>query len=203
MGASVGADLSRQAGPAQSIGRSASEMLEVVHQMLATIHNDGLIPVLVFDDTDRWLSGSAFADHEALARSFFGRVLAALAELRCALVVAVHRRYLHDPTVHAAVARTLETRIEVPTLTEPSAIAAIVGSRVRAHLPSNPPADVTEVMTGTAVAHLFDLYQSGLRGELRGVLRTAHVALANACDIGADVITDRLIDAAFAAWEPA
>ena len=72
MGASVGADLSRQAGPAQSIGRSASEMLEVVHQMLATIHNDGLIPVLVFDDTDRWLSGSAFADHEALARSSSG-----------------------------------------------------------------------------------------------------------------------------------
>ena len=91
----------------------------------------------------------------------------------------------------------------MPTLTEASAIAAIVGSRVRAHLPSNPPADVTEVMTGKAVAHLFDLYQSGLRGELRGVLRTAHVALANACDIGADVITDRLIDAAFAAWEPA
>ena len=58
-------------------------------------------------------------------------------------------------------------------------------------------------MTDQAVAHLFDLYQSGLRGELRGVLRTAHVALANACDIGADVITDRLIDAAFAAWEPA
>jgi len=87
MGASVGADLSRQAGPAQSIGRSASEMLEVVHQMLATIHNDGLIPVLVFDDTDRWLSGSAFADHEALARSFFGLFLAALAELRSALVV--------------------------------------------------------------------------------------------------------------------
>lgn len=203
MGASVSADLSRQAGPAQSIGRSASEMLEVVHQMLATIHNDGLTPVLVFDDTDRWLSGSAFADHEALARSFFGRVLAALAELHCALVVAVHRRYLHDATVHAAIARTLETRIEVPTVTNPSAIAAVVGSRVRAHLPSDPPADLNQVMTDTAVTHLFDLYRSGLRGELRGVLRTAHVALADACDVGADVITDRLVDAAFAAWEPA
>ena len=94
MGATVGADLSRQAGPAQSIGRSASEMLEVVHQMLATISNDGPSPVLVFDDTDRWLSGSAFPDHEALARSFFGRVLAALAELRCALVVARSRGHL-------------------------------------------------------------------------------------------------------------
>jgi len=202
MGASVSADLSRQAGPARRSGVPPRRCSKSSTRCWRR-SNDGLIPVLVFDDTDRWLSGSAFADHEALARSFFGRVLAALAELRCALVVAVHRRYLHDPTVHAAVARTLETRIEVPTLTEPSAIAAIVGSRVRAHLPSNPPADVTEVMTGTAVAHLFDLYQSGLRGELRGVLRTAHVALANACDIGADVITDRLIDAAFAAWEPA
>jgi len=67
-------------------------------------------------------------------------------------VVAVHRRYLHDPTVHAAVARTLETRIEVPTLTEPSAIAAIVGSRVRAHLPSNPPADVVGSDRGAVLA---------------------------------------------------
>jgi hypothetical protein len=203
MGATISADLSKQAGPAQSIDRSASETLEVVHQMLATIHNEGLVPVLVFDDTDRWLAGSAFPDHEVLARSFFGRVLSALAELRCSLVVAVHRRYLADDTVRTDIDRTLETRVEVPTLTEPRAIAAVVRSRVQAHLPVNAPTELTEVMTDGAVSHLFELYRTGLRGELRGVLRTAHVALADACDIGIDVITDRLIDAAFEAWESA
>lgn len=203
MGATISADLSKQAGPAQSIDRSASETLEVVHQMLATIHNEGLVPVLVFDDTDRWLAGSAFPDHEVLARSFFGRVLSALAELRCSLVVAVHRRYLTDDTVRTDIDRTLETRVEVPTLTEPRAIAAVVRSRVQAHLPVDAPTELTEVMTDGAVSHLFELYRTGLRGELRGVLRTAHVALADACDIGADVITDRLIDAAFEAWESA
>jgi hypothetical protein len=106
-------------------------------------------------------------------------------------VVAVHRRYLQDPTVHAAIARTLETRIEVPTAIEPSAIAAIIRSRARAHLPSEPSADLAQVITNEAVTHLFDLYRTGRRGELRGVLRTAHVALTDACDVGADVITDR------------
>jgi len=71
MGANVSAELARQAGPQQSIDRSAAETLEVVEQMLTTIHGEALVPVLVFDDTDRWLSGS-FRDHEDLARSFFG-----------------------------------------------------------------------------------------------------------------------------------
>jgi len=75
-----------------------------VHQMLATIQNDGLIPALVLDDTDRWLSGSAFADHEALARSFLGAVLAALAELRCALMP------LHTATVVPMVLSAIDDR---------------------------------------------------------------------------------------------
>jgi hypothetical protein len=33
-------------------------------------------------------------------------------------------------------------------------------------------------------------------------MRTAHAALTDACDTGADVITARLVDAAYAAWEP-
>lgn len=134
MGATISADLSRQAGPPPSITRSAAETLEVVHQMLATIHRQGLAPVLVFDDTDRWLSGSVFPAHDRLARSFFGRVLPALAELRCSIVVAVHRRYLADEGLRVEIERSLETPLEVPTLTEPTAIAAVLTSRVRAHL---------------------------------------------------------------------
>jgi len=42
------------------------------------------------------------------------------------------------------------------------------------------------VITEGAVDRLFQLYRTGLRSELRGVLRTAHVALAEACDSGAE-----------------
>ncbi len=200
MGATLSAELSKQAGPPQSIARSASEALEVVHQMLAAIHRENLVPVLVFDDTDRWLRGSAFADPGTLARSFFGRVLPALADLRCAVVVAVHREYLTDDGIRGDVERALDTRLEVPTLGEPGAIAEIIASRVRAHLDSSIPA-LRDVMTDEAIERLFQLYQTGLRGELRGVLRTAHAALTEACDTGTGIITDRLISAAYSAWD--
>lgn len=201
MGATVSADLSKQAGPSRSIERSASGTLEVVHQMLATIHNHDLVPILVFDDTDRWLSGSALTAHEALARSFFGRVLPALVGLRCSLVVAVHPHYLADDAIRGNIERALEIRIDVPTLTTPHAIGEIVHSRVQAHLPAGAGEQLADVMTDDAVTRLFKLYHGGLRGELRGVLRTAHVALTDACDIGAEVITGRLIQAAFATWD--
>lgn len=201
MGATVSAELAKQAGPPQSIDRSAAETLEVVEQMLATIHGEGLVPVLVFDDTDRWLSGS-FREHDELARSFFGRVLPALAGLRCSVVVAVHRRYLADDALRADIDRILETLIELPALRDPDAVSSVLRSRVHAHRVDDPSA-IADVITTDAIERLFELYRTGLRGELRGVLRTAHVALADACDSGADLITAPLIDAAFAAWDSA
>lgn len=123
MGAQLGAELARQAGSAESIDRSATEALETVHQMVEIIRAESLAPVLVFDDTDRWFTGSAYVEPEPLFASFFGRVLPELffgrvlpelVELRCALVVAVHRRYLEDPVTQTAVRRTLDTPVEVP-----------------------------------------------------------------------------------------
>lgn len=201
MGATISADLARQAPPPQSINRSAAETLEVVEQMLATVGSDGLVPVLVFDDTDRWLSGT-FRDHDDLARSFFGRVLPALAGLRCSVVVAVHRRYLTDAALRADVDRVLETLIELPALRDADAVGAVLSSRVHAHRPDGNAA-LSDVITADAVLRLFELYHTGLRGVLRGVLRTAHVALADACDSGADLITTPVIDAAYAAWDSA
>jgi hypothetical protein len=201
MGATVSAELAKQAGPRQSIERSAAETLEVVEQMLGTIQGEGLVPVLVFDDTDRWFSGS-FREHEALARSFFGRVLPALGGLGCSVVVAVHRRYLDDDALRADIERVLETVIELPALRDPTAVGAVLSSRIQAHRPDDA-ATLADVITGEAVDRLYDLYRTVPRGELRGVLRTAHVALADACDSGADLITSPLIDAAYAAWDSA
>lgn len=199
MGLTISGDLSRQA-TAQSVDRSATEMLEVVHQMVATIRNEGLTPVLIFDDTDRWLSGSAFPDHERLGRAFFGRVLPALAELRCALVVAVHSHYFGDEDLRSDIERVLETRIDVPTLLAPGAIAQVLASRVRVHTSPESPADLSQVISDDGIERLFHHYGAGLRGDLRGVLRTAHVALTDACDRGVDVIHGRLVDSALAAW---
>jgi hypothetical protein len=92
MGAQLGAELARQASPGGAVDRSATETLETVHQIVEIIRRESLVPVLVFDDTDRWLTGAAYADPGTLVSAFFGRVLPALTELRCGLVVAVHRK---------------------------------------------------------------------------------------------------------------
>jgi len=63
-------------------------------------------------------------------------------------------------------------------------------------------ANLSEVITDEGIERPFTHYQGRLRGELRGVLRVAQLALADACDSGAAAINGRLIDAARAAWEP-
>jgi hypothetical protein len=201
LGTGVSADLVRQAGPSGSIPRSATDTLEVLHQMLSIIQRQQLTPILVFDDTDRWLGGYGPADGDDLARSFFSRVLPALAELECSVVVAVHHRYLADDRIRSAIAQSLEIRTELPLLRDASAVAAVLGSRIEAHSPGSPLAEVRDAMTDGAVSVLFDLYRHGRRGEIRTLLRTAHTALTDACDSGADRITRELVLAANQAWD--
>ena len=176
MGAQLGAELARQATPSGSLDRSATETLETVHQMVETIRAEAVMPVLVFDDTDRWVSGSAYADPAALDSGFFGRVLPDLTELRCGLVVAVHRRYLQDDATRTAIQRT--------------------------HT-GDDGASIGDVVTDTAVRRLFDHYRQGLRGELRGVVGAVHIALAEACDDRVAVIGPELIEDALTVWDPA
>lgn len=199
MGAQIGAELARQASPATSVERSATELLETVHQMVEIIRREQLMPVLVFDDTDRWLTGAAYAEPTTLVGGFFGRVLPDLAELRCSLVVAVHRRYLNDPVGRDAIRRTLDTPIEVPSLTSGTGIASVLESRIRVHADG---ATIDDVMAEAAVDRLYGHYRQGLRGELRGVVGAAHIALTEACDDRVDVIGAERIDDAIAVWNP-
>ena len=104
-------------------------------------------------------------------------MLPALAGLRCSIVVAVHRRYLTDDTLRADIDRVLETVIELPPLRDAGGVGAVLQSRVHAHRPDDDDASLLDVIAADAIDRLFDLYRTGLRGELRGVLRTAHVAL--------------------------
>jgi hypothetical protein len=203
MGAQLGAELARQAEATRTIVRSATETLETVHQMVEIIRKESLVPVLIFDDTDRWLSGPAYAEADELVASFFGRVLPDLAELRCALVVAVHRKYLADSVLRASIQRTLETPVDIPSLKSARAIALVLGSRIRAHTdPDAAGASLHDVVTESAVDRLFDHYTRGLRGELRSVIGAVHIALAEACDGRSESIGPELIDDALTVWEP-
>lgn len=169
-------------------------MLANVSQMMAMLQDPGgLVPVLVFDDSDRWLG-----DADATTRhEFFGRMLPSLRELPCALVVAIHRHYLADADLRGDIERALEVRIDVPRLPGVDALHTVLDSRTQAHCQL----DLSRVIDAAGLDRVFAAYASGLRHEVRGVLKIVHVALTEACDAGADRITDRHIDAAIALWE--
>jgi hypothetical protein len=194
LGNQVSTDLTRQFEERQTIERSADETLATVGQMMDMLRDPGgLVPVLVFDDSDRWLGD---ADNTT-RREFFGRMLPSLRELPCALVVAIHRHDLSDDNLRSDITRTLEVRIDVPRLPSVEALRAVLDSRTQAHCQI----EIRRVIDQTGLHRIFAAYTAGLRHELRGVLKTVHVALTEACDARAERITDRHIDAAIALWD--
>lgn len=188
LGTQVSTDLTKQFEERRTVPRSADETLTTVGQMLAMLHDPGgLVPVLVFDHSDRWLGDA----DTSTRREFFGRMLPSLREMPCALVVAIHRRYLAEGHLRSDIERALEVRIDIPRMPGVEALEAVVDSRTRAHCEL----DLSRVIDRAGLDRIFAAYAAGLRHEVRGVLKTVHVALTEACDAGAERITDRHIDA--------
>jgi energy-coupling factor transporter ATP-binding protein EcfA2 len=194
MGAELKAAIDQQVPPTLELPRTAQASLEVVDQLLTLIQGDHLMPVLVFDDTDRWFRGDD--QHERTAQAFFSRVLPELRERPAGLVVSMQSAYLDDDTLSGDLRATFETRIDIPALTSTDALARVLQSRVVAHAGD---VALSEVIDQAAVDRLYDLYHTDFAGALRDVIRTAHVALTEACNNRFPTVTVELIDQA-AAW---
>jgi len=175
-----------------------AEKVEVIEQCLRGIRSDALEPVFVFDDTDRW----GDPDHRSTVDGFFGEGLRWLAELHASVVVATHSRYLEAGDGSTEVLAFLDTRVAIPSVPSASQIARILDRRLHALAgesagePQQVP--LPEVVSQSAVEALFDCYTS--RASLRAVLQIAHVALVEAADAGADMITGHHIASATQAW---
>ncbi|MCZ7532453.1 MAG: hypothetical protein M5U23_03435 [Acidimicrobiia bacterium] len=191
MGAELKAAVNKQVPPTLELPRTAQASLEVVDQLLTIIKADELMPVLVFDDTDRWFRGDD--QHERTAQAFFTRVLPELRERPAGLVVSMQSSYLDDDTLSGDLRATIETRIDIPALTSTEALARVLRSRIVAHAGDMA---LSQVIDQVAVERLFDLYQTDFTGALRDVLRTTHVALTEACNSRFPTVTVELIDQA-------
>jgi len=200
----ISAEVGRQARDASALERSAAAILEVTEQVLVGIGGRGLTPVLVFDDTDKWLRSSGFEQPEPLVRGFFARTLLQLRELSCALVASVHPEYLTMAEVPEALERVVGTRVDVPVLPDVDALGKVLASRVGAHTVDDPERwagwDLADIIAPDALQRLFDHYRSGLAHELRSVVRAVHAALAEACDAGMDRLTAELVDVSVTTW---
>lgn len=86
------------------------EKSESIYQVLQAIQTDSLMPVFVFDDTDRWVGPS----QSETVVGFFGEAIRWLTDMPTAVVVATHANYLESEEVGQGLLKYLDTPIEIP-----------------------------------------------------------------------------------------
>lgn len=174
----IGGDLAREVKRQTEIERTATfaDKTDVLIQVLETIAGDDLHPVLVFDDTDRWLTNGG----PDLVRRFFGEGLRWLLELPAGMVVAVHPNYL-AATPQAELLQYLDTQITIPHLPDPAHIGTIFNRRIELYAGIDNP-DLYEAIGNDALIAIHDVYEA--TGSLRRAIHVCHTAVQDALDAG-------------------
>ncbi|MCQ3807159.1 MAG: hypothetical protein OXB92_12745 [Acidimicrobiaceae bacterium] len=190
-----------RAGIAEQIERQTTttepntlvDKIEVIHQCLQPIHGDELMPVFVFDDTDRWTA----AAEETIVSGFFGNAIRWLADLQASVVVATHTRYLESTRQNSNLLTFLDTQVELPRIPSIDQLARILQQRVQIHSGhsngDDPAWQLEDVVEPSAIEELYKQYEQG--SSLRTVIQLAHMALVETVDANKDTITSREIQA--------
>ena len=167
---------------------SFMDKTETIAQVLEIMADEDLQPVLVFDDTDRWLSDES----ARVVEGFFGEGVRWMLELPAALIVAVHPHYFRTfPQDHLL--QYLDTRITIPRLENVAAIDAILRRRIEQYADVTDP-DLLSVLCPDASAAILDVYMES--GSLRRALQVCHTALHDALSDSVPRITAHHILAA-------
>lgn len=174
---------------------STDAVLQSIDTVIDAIHDGGLTPIVLIDDTDRWLQVGD-VDRSALVAGFFGTIVRMLAERECGLVVAVHESYLDMPAYREGTRGFLTDSITIPKLDSPDALAQIVDRRVAIQVDGAVGGDV---INEVALAQLFHYYEGVWDHSLRATLQALHLALAESEAAAAESITVAAIDDAAAA----
>lgn len=159
---------------------SSTQVVDQARGLLDLISSDALVPVVVLDDTDRWLSTSWQPDSPGVRAAFFGRVVRVLAEeLDVAAVVAVHPTYLTDVDYQAS-AGFLDTTLHVPAVPDAVAAGRILHRRTAEDLG----VERDDLFGPDALTVLFEHYRHAPNIRRR-LLLIANAALTLAVDAGA------------------
>ena len=182
--------MARQVKRQTEIEKRASfiDKQDALGQVLKVISDRHLQPVLVFDDSDRWLKGESIH----LVERFFGEGVRWMLDLPAPIVVAVHPHYF-ETMPPKELLQYLDTRIPVPRLDSVAAIDAILRRRIerKAKVADS---DLLDVLAPDASATILRVYSE--EGSLRRALRVCHIALHEALSDGAPRITANHIVAA-------
>lgn len=190
-------DIRRELEPAIEADRSAIEYLEALRRLTRLVRAVELEPLLVIDDSDRWLRrGEPRAE---IVGAFFERVVRELARLEIGFAVAVHETYLALPEYQRATPGVLSARIDVPRLSAPDQLERIIDHRVRAFTGSRRP---EPILDQDALARLWEFYGADADNSLRTTLQILHTGVTEAAQGGHDAVRGGTIEAAIAAWLP-
>jgi hypothetical protein len=172
---------------------TSDEIMDQGRQILDLFRARGLTPVLVLDDTDRWLSATWLPESRQTRGAFFATIPRLLSEeLDAAAVIAVHPSYLDDHAFRAA-RGFLSRMISVPAVPSAGAIAAILHRRIAVAFDARGLAaiEVNEVLTDAALVTVHDYYAGRPSDVRRNLLLILHAALTLAVDDPAATRIDR------------
>jgi hypothetical protein len=181
---------------------SLSRLFELIHDRL------GRSPVVIIDDSDRWLRLEE-GDRETLLEAFFTDTCRMLAELNCAIVIAVHPDYCAAAPFRSAAANGyLSVQLDVPRLEEPQAIRTLFERRIQAVASAAEEERLLEAGIDPqlatsrfeAEASVDDVFEEGFEAvllecyaasdsNLRSVLTIAQQALQETIDLEERVVT--------------
>ncbi len=159
------------------------EVAVVARRMLELVRYRKLTPIVVIDDSDRWLSD---ADQETIT-IFFGKVMRWVADLGASMIVAVHERYRRSPGYKQARGDGwLEEELWIPSLNDPKQLREILNKRVERAIGHQ----ITAIAEVEAIDELFAYYIGEAGSSLRKTLTVAQDAVRQAVqDSDAERIT--------------
>lgn len=177
-----------------SVERPAADVFDLLDDLLDLVRSYGFEPVIVVDDSDRWLT-TELGDRSHLVEAFFGTVLRTLAERRTSLVVAVHHLYLEKYDLDALSQDTLEIKVEVPSLSVSAHLAEILDRRIEHVSLGEVGRGAREAFSPPALDRLGAVHAGPTRRNLRATLRVAQDALAEAIRRADEEISPELVEA--------
>ena len=180
------------------IGQNAARVRHDLEDVLTQVINAGYRPVLVLDDTEKFVSpGPDGKLDETSVENLYHNGVRVLGELDVDLVVAMHPRFETVDRVTEVIERLAMPRIDVPELpadADDPALARILERRMQR---DGVDAALETVIDRAAVEELQVLYHERDR-DLRSVLKLAHGAAAHALGRGSARIEARDIRAVVA-----
>lgn len=170
-------------------------VMEIAREVVDLVASE-LVPVLVLDDTDKWINRDGGPSHATRTR-FFGAVVRVIAEhLGCAAAIAVHEQYLADPAFKEAHG-FLEELIAIPSIPGAPAGMRILARRAALALGIDEEVVLDGVVAPAAGTRLHDYYRHRGRRNLRGdFLQIVAMAVVKAREVGAEEVGERHVAAA-------